>query len=210
MSAKSTRKALDYAVESGAARNRSVFRPELQLCPCQTAEERYNSSEPRPKKEIPIYCFERSAVAWRLVGALVLRDRCAGGMGMAALRTVVGKDLRGTNIHQPLCACDLCLCTRLGCFCHDRPAQPARSGHRLQGVLEYFSTYTTQLFYSPDGLQAELATLQYPASAVVGGNPDRVLRPTLFQCFVQVRFRRGRVGPEPDFLAQLLLPFDLR
>jgi hypothetical protein len=27
----------------------------LQLCPCQTAEERYNSSEPRPKKEIPNY-----------------------------------------------------------------------------------------------------------------------------------------------------------
>jgi hypothetical protein len=60
VSAKSTRKALDYAVESGAARNRSVFRPELQLCPCQTAEERYNSSEPRPKKEIPTGTKDRA------------------------------------------------------------------------------------------------------------------------------------------------------
>ena len=32
MSEKSTRKAPDYAVESRAARNRSIFRPELQLC----------------------------------------------------------------------------------------------------------------------------------------------------------------------------------
>ena len=32
MSEKSTRKAPDYAVESSAARNRSVFRPQLQLC----------------------------------------------------------------------------------------------------------------------------------------------------------------------------------
>jgi len=32
VSEKSTRKAPDYAVESSAARNRSVFRPQLQLC----------------------------------------------------------------------------------------------------------------------------------------------------------------------------------
>jgi len=32
----------------------------------------------------------------------------------------------------------------------------------------------------------------------------------LFQCFVEVRLRKGGVGPEPDFLAQLLLPLDLR
>ena len=32
MSEKSTRKALDYVVESVAARNRPVFRPELLLC----------------------------------------------------------------------------------------------------------------------------------------------------------------------------------
>jgi len=54
VSEKSTRKAPDYAVESRAARNRSVFRPEFQLCPCHTAEERYNSCEPWPKKEIPV------------------------------------------------------------------------------------------------------------------------------------------------------------
>ena len=53
MSEKSTRKVPDYAVVSRAARNCSVFRPEFQLCPCHTAEERYNSCEPGPKKEIP-------------------------------------------------------------------------------------------------------------------------------------------------------------
>jgi len=56
VSEKSTWKAPDYAVESRAARNRSVFRPELQLCPCHTAEERYNLCEPAPKKEIPAKC----------------------------------------------------------------------------------------------------------------------------------------------------------
>ena len=54
MSEKSTRKAPDYTVESWAARNRSVFRLEFQLFPGHTAEERYNSSEPGPKKEIPV------------------------------------------------------------------------------------------------------------------------------------------------------------
>jgi transposase InsO family protein len=53
VSEKSTRNNLDYTVESRAARNRSVFRPEFQLCPCHTAEEPYNSSESGLKKEIP-------------------------------------------------------------------------------------------------------------------------------------------------------------
>ena len=53
MSEKSTRKAPDYAVESRAARNRSVFRPKLQRWSSHTAEERYNSSESGLKKEIP-------------------------------------------------------------------------------------------------------------------------------------------------------------
>ena len=43
MSEKSTRNNLDYTVESRAARNRSVFRLEFQLC--HTAEEPYNSSK---------------------------------------------------------------------------------------------------------------------------------------------------------------------
>ena len=55
MSEKSTRKAPDYADESRAARNRSVFRLEFQLFPGHTAEERYNSSESGLKKEIPVY-----------------------------------------------------------------------------------------------------------------------------------------------------------
>ena len=53
MSEKSTRNNLDYTVESRAARNRSVFRPEFQLCPCHTAEERYNPSKLGLKKDIP-------------------------------------------------------------------------------------------------------------------------------------------------------------
>jgi hypothetical protein len=53
VSEKSTRNDLDYAVESTAARIRAVFRPELRRWPSYTAEERYNSSEPGPKKEIP-------------------------------------------------------------------------------------------------------------------------------------------------------------
>ena len=54
MSEKSTRKAPDYAVESTAARNRSVFQPKLRRWSSQTAEERYNSSESGLKKEIPV------------------------------------------------------------------------------------------------------------------------------------------------------------
>jgi hypothetical protein len=54
VSEKSIRKAPDYAVESRAAGNCSVFRPEFQLCPCHTAEERYNPCEPGPKKEIQV------------------------------------------------------------------------------------------------------------------------------------------------------------
>ena len=65
MSEKSTRKAPDYAVESRAARNRSVFRPELQLCHCHTAEVRYNLCEPGAKKEIPIQHFVNQFVAER-------------------------------------------------------------------------------------------------------------------------------------------------
>ncbi len=57
MSEKSTRKAPDYAVESRAARNRSVFRPQLQHWSCNTHQERYNSSESVQKKEIPVKGF---------------------------------------------------------------------------------------------------------------------------------------------------------
>jgi len=54
VSEKSTRKAPDYAFKSRAARNRSVFRPQLQLYRCHTAEERYNPSKSGLKKEIPV------------------------------------------------------------------------------------------------------------------------------------------------------------
>ena len=54
MSEKSTRKAPNYAVESRATRNSSVFRPQLQHWSCNTHQERYNSSESVQKKEIPV------------------------------------------------------------------------------------------------------------------------------------------------------------
>src|SRR5665811_1112724 len=49
-----------------------------------------------------------------------------------------------------------------------------------------------------------------PQQAVIGRNPNRVLRSTLFKRFVDVRLGKGRISSEPDFLAQLLQPFDLR
>jgi hypothetical protein len=49
-----------------------------------------------------------------------------------------------------------------------------------------------------------------PQQTVIGRNPNRVLRSTFFQCFVDVRLGKGRVSPEPDLLAQFLQPFDLR
>jgi hypothetical protein len=58
VSEKSTRKAPDYAVEFRAARNRSVFRPQLQHWSCNTHQERYNSSESVQKKEIPVYACQ--------------------------------------------------------------------------------------------------------------------------------------------------------
>jgi len=54
VSEKSTRKAPNYAVESRAARNRAVFRPQLQHWSCNTHQERYNPSGSVPKKEIPV------------------------------------------------------------------------------------------------------------------------------------------------------------
>ena len=53
MSEKSTRNDLDYAVESRAARNRSVFRPQMQHWSCNTNQEGYNLRESGLKKEIP-------------------------------------------------------------------------------------------------------------------------------------------------------------
>jgi hypothetical protein len=49
-----------------------------------------------------------------------------------------------------------------------------------------------------------------PQQTVIGGNPNRVLRSTFFQCFVDVRLGKGRVSPEPDLLAQFLQPLNLR
>jgi hypothetical protein len=55
MSEKSTRKAPDYAVESRAAPNRSLFSTANAVLVLKTHQERYNSSESGLKKEIPVY-----------------------------------------------------------------------------------------------------------------------------------------------------------
>ena len=73
MSAKSTRKAPGYSVESRTARDRPVFRPELQLCSYNTAEETYNLCEPGPKKEIPGYEDEVSSWAVFAIGSYAER-----------------------------------------------------------------------------------------------------------------------------------------
>ena len=41
------------------------------------------------------------------------------------------------------------------------------------------------------------------------GDANRVLHAPRHQRFVDLRLREGRVGPEHDLLAQLLLPLDL-
>jgi hypothetical protein len=85
VSEKSTRKAPDYTVESRAARNRSVFRPELQLCRCHTAEERYNLCEPEPKKEIPDYLGNQCELAAQVL-ILALRGADWGAVANADTR----------------------------------------------------------------------------------------------------------------------------
>jgi hypothetical protein len=50
VSEKSTRRALDCAGESRMVRNRSVFRLQMQLWPCNFTRERYYSAESDPKK----------------------------------------------------------------------------------------------------------------------------------------------------------------
>jgi hypothetical protein len=47
-------KALDYAGKSGTAGNRPVFPLQMLRWSCNLPQERYNSLEPPPKKEIPV------------------------------------------------------------------------------------------------------------------------------------------------------------
>jgi hypothetical protein len=70
--------------------------------------------------------------------------------------------------------------------------------------------YHNDWFVSRTAYRPSQQLCNIPHQAVVGRNPDRVLRPTLFECFVQIRFRKGRVSPEPDLLAQFLQPLNLR
>jgi hypothetical protein len=75
----------------------------------------------------------------------------------------------------------------------------------------------TRPAYEPGGPQPS-SNSQYPASGSRWLESESRTSPTLFQCSVQcsvqVRFRKGRVSPEPDFLAatvrslwRKLLPF---
>jgi hypothetical protein len=58
----------------------------------------------------------------------------------------------------------------------------------------------TRPAYEPGGPQPS-SNSQYPASGSRWPESESRTSPTLFQCSVQVRFRKGRVSPEPDFLA---------
>jgi hypothetical protein len=50
----STRNHLSCAANPGMAGHCSSFRPQMQLWPCKTAHEQYNSSDSELKKEIPV------------------------------------------------------------------------------------------------------------------------------------------------------------
>jgi hypothetical protein len=114
VSEKSTRKAPDYADESRAALNRSVFRPELQLCPCHTAEERYNLRESGPKKEIPIV----DGMGWRRRNAaggqpLTMRPHRTGNSQHFFLLLEVAACFccaLDRRMAKSSCICDSCVC----------------------------------------------------------------------------------------------------
>jgi len=54
VSEKSARDDFDNVGETRTARNRSGFRLQMQLWPCDSTRERYNSDKSVPKKEIPV------------------------------------------------------------------------------------------------------------------------------------------------------------
>jgi hypothetical protein len=54
VSEKSARSDIDNVGEIRTAWNRSVFRLQMQLWPCDSTRERYNSDKLFPKKEIPV------------------------------------------------------------------------------------------------------------------------------------------------------------
>src|SRR5713226_3420161 len=49
-----------------------------------------------------------------------------------------------------------------------------------------------------------------PLQALVGRYADGILHAPLLQCFIDLRFGKGRVRPESNFLALRLLALDLR
>jgi len=52
--------------------------------------------------------------------------------------------------------------------------------------------------------------LDVPLQGFVGRYPDGILHTPLLQCFVNLRFGKGRVSPKRNFLPPSLLAFDLR
>src|ERR1035437_9617564 len=82
---KSTR-ALDYASESRTARNRPVFRLQMQLRSCNTAQERYNPSESDPKRRFRMKRILLAICYLTLccLPALAQKEHAAKGAAMTA------------------------------------------------------------------------------------------------------------------------------
>ena len=72
------------------------------------------------------------------------------------------------------------------------------------------SPCTTQLVCEPDDPPAESATLQYHASGSRWPESESRTSPHALRVLRRCPASQGGVGPEPNFLAQLLLPLDLR
>src|ERR1039458_6092993 len=83
-------------------------------------------------------------------------------------------------------------------------ATPSSNGRPIEKTLVPYNGFMSWTAYWPN---EQLCNV--PQQTVIGGNPNRVLRSTFFQCFVDVRLGKGRVSPEPDLLAQFLQPLNL-
>ena len=82
-----------------------------------------------------------------------------------------------------------------------------------RAVFQLAAWYRNSL-YQNTGLWLGLPTGRVSSSAVsravVGWDADSVLHAAFLQRFIDLRLGEGRIGPEHDFLAQLLLPLDFR
>ena len=111
--------------------------------------------------------FSVAAMVWRLAGCLAVLRLWSWPLWewlRAALLSI--RTARAAGTHQPLCACGLCHCARPGCICHDRIAQPACSGYRLQSFLRRTYVSTIQAMKASSGLRLyHMGTSDFPPVA---------------------------------------------